>query len=162
MDINRLLLNDPLALQLVKEAVDAFGSTKRDRELLGRIRDDATQLAQNFIDIYAASDPDASGLEEIRAAMDSIRIERKVANVPREFLEIYRNLGLIRDFSSRLVQLDFPQSLADPVILRGYSQETLEQIGDRGHFELQPLIDAIEGATRDTGFTLEQLQPEVA
>lgn len=156
-----LFKGDSLGWSLMQDAADAFRSTKEDRDLIHRVNAETQQLAEDFLNAYLTRELDATA-EEIRGELQRIRIERKVPNIPRELSEIYKNLGIIRDYSSRTVELDYPQSVADPLLLRGYPSAIIRAVGESKGVDAQPLIDVMEKAYHAMGLSPSELAPDLA
>lgn len=157
-----LTKNDPLARALLRDAVNAFSETKADRDLLARLRRDTTALAEDFLNEYLTKGLDSQVTEEVRKALDGIRIERRVTNVPAELKDIYHRLGLIRDYSGRTVELDYPQSLADALMLRVCPTTTIASAAKLKAADVDPLLKLITKAYTDMGLSPDRLAPSLA
>jgi len=117
----KLLDGDPLAVDMVEDAAGAFSGSRDDRALLRRLRRDSQRLAEDFLDAYSSQPLTAEAAEEARNALSQIRVPRRIGNVRADLALIYRHLGIIRSYGPDSVELDYPQCLADPLILRAYS-----------------------------------------
>lgn len=159
---HRLLQGDPLGLSLVEDAATAFTRTKADRDLLERVNKDAKALAEYFLNEYLARGLDSQKTDEVRKELCKLRIERSVKGVPSELKAIYKHLEIIRDFGGRTVELDYPQSMVDPLMLRAYPPQTIANAGRDKGVEVGRLVWAISRAYREMGLSADNLAPEVA
>ena len=157
-----LLKGDEVALALVKEAADSFQKSKEDRELLKKLNQESRILAEEFLNAYLSANLDESSIEQVQKELSNIRVERTLKGASAELLEMYRMLGLIREYSSRSVELDYPQCTADPLMLRGYPTEIIETVGRKKGVEIQLLVDLIKKAHRSMGLPDDYIPPTVA
>lgn len=158
---NELFTEDPLGAELVRQAAAGFDATSADRDLLKRVRQQSRLLAEEFLNAYLARDLDAQVADQIRNEIAKLRIERTVSEVCDELAIAYEHLKLIREHSRTAVELDYPQMLADPLILRAYPVPVISSAA-KGSAEVQPLVQAIEKAHRAMGFPPEVIAPEIA
>lgn len=156
-----LFKGDPIGKRLIQEAQDAFRSTPCDRKLLRRVKATAKIIAEDFLNLYLSKSLDNKTVEEVQQVLKKIRIERKMVNVDPDFAEIYKYLGIIRDYSTRCVELDYPQSLADPLILRACPPSALHTKSEVTA-PWEPLLNVIASAQREMDLPPQVLASEIA
>lgn len=159
--IHSLIESDPLALQLIDEAANAFQDTKADRDLLRRTKAYARNMAEDFLNACLARGLSAAEADELVEEPKGIRIQPKVAAVSDELKETYRCLGIIREYSGRFVEMDYPQCLADPLILRAYTPETISQVASKKGIEVGHFIRVLSQAQQALALSQDDINAMV-
>ena len=160
-DLDDVLRGDDVALSLVRDASSGF-QTAKEKKHLRTLREESKRLAEDFLNAYLARELDKDGVEAALRDLSNIRVERPLSGASKELLEIYKHLELIRDYGTRTVALDYPQSLADPLLLRAYPPEIIQAEGARRGADVGALVELIKQAHRAMGLPNDNLAPNIA
>ncbi len=160
--IRELVSNDPIATALLQDAVGQLGESKADRDMLRTVRREAGRLAEEFLNLFLAGELTPRDADAIREELRKTRVERRIPGIPEELAQIYSHLGVIRSYTTHRVELDYPQALVDPLILRAYEPATVQAVGEHLGLDVAPLTDLLGGAYKALGLSPATLSRQVA
>ena len=113
-----LFRNDKAGERLFLKAMADFQENKADRAAIELARNQANKICEEVIEVHLKGKWTDEVAKHVKQRLNGISVETKCRGGSKEFLELYRQLGFLSDYTTNFVAIRYPQAAANTAAVR--------------------------------------------